>query len=83
MFLRSPVYVLGTEVIEWCLEGVCRVSGWCLTYLGYCQDCIDGKPIEKKTVLYYYFQLLSFTVPTLIDFTVGGKCQEGVWALLG
>ena len=26
---------------------------------------------------------MPFTVPTLIDLTVSGKCQEGVWGLLG
>ena len=41
-------------MIEKCLEGVWRVSGWCLIYPGYCQDSIDGKPIDKNRFVILY-----------------------------
>ena len=47
-FLRSTVYVLGTEVIGWCLEGVWRVSGWCQIGPSFCQDSVAGINIDKN-----------------------------------
>ena len=88
-FLRSPVYVLGSEVIGQCLGGVWRVYGWCLIDLRYCQDCIDGITIDKKYLVSLYSNT-AFPTDALHNainrfdgvWKVSGRYQGRVWITL-